>query len=285
MTISGEAVRNLQEKDLRVLHALERLMNRYQWVPLDLLKRAAELGEKETSFRLSRLLAFGMAKYEKVPYEGYALVFAGYDALALHALSGKGTVSALGPFIGEGKESLVYEGLGVGRLVLKFHRVGQRSFQSARVKRGYMPEEGHVPWIFASAFSAEREFLALGRLHPKVAVPVPVERNRHVVVMSFLPGALLSRCTLGHPGAMLEAILHQVREAYRLGVIHADLSEYNVMVDGKRCFLIDWPQWLEASHPNAGETLERDLRVLLLYFARKYGIEYPLSRALSEVTG
>jgi len=285
MPISAEVVRNLQENDLRVLHALERLMKRYRWVPLDVLGRAAELGEKEVSFRLSRLLAFGMARYEKVPYEGYSLVFAGYDALALNALSGKGTVKALGPFIGEGKESRVYEGLGLGRLVLKFHRVGQRSFQSARVKRGYMPEEGHVPWIFASTFSAEREFLALSRLHPKVRVPVPVDRNRHVVVMSFIPGANLNRSPLEHPTATLDAILLQVREAYRLGVIHGDLSEFNVMVDGMRCYLIDWPQWMEAGHQNAGEILERDLRVLLLYFARKYGIEYPLPRALSEVTG
>jgi RIO kinase 2 len=285
MLISAEAVRNLQENDLRVLHALERLMKRYQWVPLDVVGRAAALGEKETSFRLSRLLGFGMAKYEKVPYDGYTLVFLGYDALALDALSRKDTVKSLGPFIGEGKESVVYEGLGLGRLVLKFHRVGQRSFQSARLKRGYMPEEGHVPWIFASAFSAEREYLALSRLHPRVSVPVPVERNRHVVVMSFLSGVNLFRCHLRDPGQVLDAILGQVREAYRLGVIHADLSEYNVMMDGERCFLIDWPQWMEAGHPNAGETLERDLRVILHYFSRKYGVKYPLARALSEVTG
>jgi RIO-like serine/threonine protein kinase len=42
---------------------------------------------------------------------------------------------------------------------------------------------------------------------------------------------------------------------------------------------------MEVSHQNAGEILERDLRVILDYFTRKYGIEYPLSRALGEVTG
>ena len=285
MLISAEAVRNLQENDLRVLHALERLMKRYRWVPLEVLRKGAELGEKETSFRLSRLLSLGMAKYEKVPYDGYSLVFSGYDALALEALSRRGTVSSLGPFIGEGKESVVYEGLGVGRLVLKFHRVGQRSFQAARVKRVYMPEEGHVPWIFASAMSAEREFLALKKLHPKVQVPVPVERNRHVVVMSFIPGVNLSRFTPEDPRAVLGAILHQVKEAWQLGVIHGDLSEFNVMMDGDRCFLIDWPQWVETGHPSAGEILERDLRVILSHFSRKYGIREPLDRVLAEVTG
>ncbi|HVN65090.1 MAG TPA: RIO1 family regulatory kinase/ATPase [Methanomicrobiales archaeon] len=284
MPISAGAVRNLQEKDLRVLHALERLMKRYQWVPLEVLRKGADLGEKETSYRLTRLLSLGMAKYEKVPYDGYALVFTGFDAIALEALSRKGTVASLGPFIGEGKESVVYEGLGVGRLVLKFHRVGQRSFQAARVKRSYLPGEGHLPWIFASARSAEREFLALQTLHPNVSVPVPVERNRHVVVMSFLPGTNLSRCSPENPAAMLDAILLQVREAYRLGVIHGDLSEFNVMVDGDRPYLIDWPQWVETGHPNARETLERDLRVILGYFSRKHGIEEPLARALGVVT-
>jgi len=285
MPISAEAVRDLQENDLVVLHALERLMKRYLWVPLDVLTRATGIGGKEVTFRLSRLLAAGMAKYEKVPYEAYSLVFTGYDALALEALCRRDTVKALGPFIGEGKESVVYEGLGLGRLVLKFHRVGQRSFQSARVKRGYMPEEGHVPWIFASAFSAEREFLALSKLHPKVHVPVPVERNRHVVVMSLLPGTNLSRVHLREPEAMLDGIIGEAREAYRLGVIHGDLSEFNVMVDGDRCSLIDWPQWVETGHPNAGETLERDVRVLLHHFTRKYGIERSLAGTIAEVTG
>jgi RIO kinase 2 len=284
MTISAEAVRTLREKDLRVLHALERLMKRYRWVPLESLCRSAELGEKETSYRLTRLHSLGMVKYEKVPYDGYSLVFLGYDALALDALAGKGTVSSLGPFIGEGKESVVYEGLGVGRLVLKFHRVGQRSFQAARVKRGYMPGEGHVPWIFASALSAEREFLALQTLHPAVRVPLPVERNRHVVVMSFLPMPNLSRCTPEDPAAVLVAILGQVREAYRLGVIHGDLSEFNIMMDGDVPYLIDWPQWVETGHPNAAETLERDLRVILSHFSRKYGIRYALEDAVREVT-
>jgi RIO kinase 2 len=57
------------------------------------------------------------------------------------------------------------------------------------------------------------------------------------------------------------------------------------MVDGDRCSLIDWPQWVETGHPNAGETLERDVRVLLHHFTRKYGIERSLAGTIAEVTG
>ncbi len=91
-----------------------------------------------------------MVRFNPVPYDGYALVFGGYDTLALTTLTRNGTISALGSKIGEGKESVVYEALGLGPVAIKFHRVGQRSFSSARLNRDYMPEEGHCPWLIAS---------------------------------------------------------------------------------------------------------------------------------------
>jgi len=282
MPVPAEYVRSLHAYELRILLTLERLMRRYQWVPLDVLKSATRFSESELSYRLGRLMAMDMVRYEKVPYEGYALVFNGYDSLALHTLTRRGTVQALGTLIGVGKESEVYEARGLGVVVLKFHRVGQRSFQSARVKRGYMPEAGHCPWLFASTNSAKMEYDALKTLHPAVSVPLPIDQNRHVVAMSFVPGVNLSRATLEEPQIILDEILDNVREAYRLGIVHGDLSEFNVMVDERQCWLIDWPQWVETAHPNAGEILARDIENILQYFKRKYGIEYAFDEALAR---
>lgn len=283
MPVPAEYVRSLHAYELRILLALERLMRRYQWVPLEVLKSATKFSESELSYRLGRLMAMDMVRYEKTPYEGYALVFNGYDSLALHSLTRRGTVQALGTLIGVGKESEVYEAMGLGVVVLKFHRVGQRSFQSARVKRGYMPEAGHCPWIFASSNSAKMEYDALKTLHPAVSVPLPIDQNRHVVAMSFVPGVNLSRATVAEPEIILNEILGNVREAYRLGIIHGDLSEFNVMVDERQCWLIDWPQWVETAHPNAGEILNRDIENILQYFKRKYGLEYAFDEALARV--
>jgi RIO kinase 2 len=285
MPLSAERIRSLQPSDLKVLLALERLMKRYRWVPLEELRGEADLSESETRYRIGRLMERGMVRYEKVPYDGYTLIFGGYDALALHAVSEKGTVTALGEFVGEGKESVVYRGLGLSEVALKFHHVGQRSFRSARVKRGYLPMEGHIPWIFASAHSARQEFAALSLLHPAVPVPIPVVRNRNLVVMGWVDGTTLNRRTVGAPGEVLDRILGHVAAAYRCGVIHGDLSEFNIMVDGDRVTLIDWPQWVEPTHPNAEEVLRRDLGNLLAHFARKYALEYPVGQAMAEVTG
>lgn len=283
MPVPAEYVRSLHTYELRILLALERLMRRYRWVPLEVLKSATRFSESELSYRLGRLMAMDMVRYEKTPYESYALVFNGYDTLALHTLTRRGTVQALGTLIGVGKESEVYEAMGLGVVVLKFHRVGQRSFQSARVKRGYMPEAGHCPWIFASSNSAKMEYDALKTLHPAVSVPLPIDLNRHVVAMSFVPGVNLSRATLEEPESVLDEILDNVREAYRFGIVHGDLSEFNVMVDEGQCWLIDWPQWVETAHPNAGEILNRDIENILQYFKRKYGLEYAFDEALARV--
>jgi len=286
MPISADNIRSLHRYEVRILLALERLMRWHRWVPLEILKSATGFSDSELAYRIGRLIEKDMVRYEKVPYDGYALVFTGYDTLALLTLTKRNTVTALGSQIGVGKESEVYEAMGLGPVVLKFHRVGQRSFQAARTKRGYMPESGHCPWLFASVRSAKREYDALTQLHPAVRVPLPIDRNRHVVVMSFIQGANLNRCTLEAPGDALEEILDNVREACLLGVIHGDLSEFNVMVDdGGRCWIIDWPQWVETAHPNAEEILQRDVQNILQYFSRKYGLAYTLEDGMARVIG
>lgn len=260
-------------------------MKRYQWVPLDLLKRDLGLSLSEVTYRLGRLMERGMVRYDIVPYEGYTLVSTGYDAMALATLTRRGTISALGCQIGEGKESVVYEALGLTQVALKFHHVGQRSFSHVRVSREYLPEQGHCPWIFASRYSAEREYEALRLLHPEVSVPLPVDSNRHVVVMEYIDGVNLNRCELEDPKPIMEEILDEVARMYRKGVIHADLSEFNVMIRDGRPVLIDWPQWVDTTHPNATEILIRDIGNIIRYFSRKYKLRSTEKEAVAWVTG
>lgn len=285
MPVSAENVRSLQPYDVRVLMAIERLMRRYRWVPLDVLRHSTGFSESEVSYRLGRLMKMDLVKSSAVPYEGYQLVFAGFDTLAIHTLTRRGAIRALGPLIGEGKEAVVYEALGFGPVVLKFHRIGQRSFQSARRSRGYMPEGGHFPWIFASTSSAKREFEALNQLFDEIKVPVPIDQNRNVVVMSLIDGVTINRCTLPDPAASLEQVLGFVATAYRLGVVHGDLSEFNIMFDGEDCWIIDWPQWVEVSHPNAPEILAHDVANVLNHFEKKYGLSRSAEDVMARVVG
>ncbi|MDD1686971.1 RIO1 family regulatory kinase/ATPase [Methanoregula sp.] len=284
MGVAAEHIRTLNKYEKSILLALERGMKRYAWVPLEYLKTATKLSESEINYRLSRLMEWGMVRFNPVPYDGYALVFGGYDTLALATLTQKGTISALGTLLGEGKESVVYEALGLGPVAIKFHRVGGRSFSSARLNREYM-EDGHCPWLIASRKSAEREYQALKALHPKVSVPLPIAQNRHTVVMSLINGPILNRCNVASPDEFLDEILENVRIAYQAGIIHSDLSEYNILVEDGKCILIDWPQWVGTDHPNAEAIAGRDIDNILAFFKRKYKLKRDREVALQWVTG
>ncbi|MDU9375972.1 hypothetical protein McpSp1_05560 [Methanocorpusculaceae archaeon Sp1] len=284
MPLSADDIKNLHKYEIRILNALERMMRRYRWVPEDDLRTAVHLSATETKYRVGNLIHLDMVRSDSVPYKGYSLVFKGYDALALSGLAAKKSISALGSMIGVGKESEIYEALGFGVVVLKLHKIGQRSFQTVRTNRDYMPEEGHCPWIFASAKSAAREYEALTALNGKVNVPVPIDINRHVIVMSFIQGVNLNRCQLENPDAVWQEILEQVKIAYSEGYIHGDLSEYNIMYDGAVVWIIDWPQWITPAHQNADAALRHDLETVGAFFTKKYQKTYDIDEAIRFVT-
>jgi RIO kinase 2 len=143
-----------------------------------------------------------------------------------------------------------------------------------------MPEEGHCPWLIASRRSAEREYQALTALHPKVSVPLPIGQNRHTVVMALITGPNLNHCRVEEPEEVLDEILTYAGIAYHEGIIHADLSEYNILMEEGRCVIIDWPQWVGTTHPNAGSILERDIDNILTFFKRKYKVQYDRGDAM-----
>jgi len=119
------------------------------------------------------------------------------------------------------------------------------------------------------------------RLYPGVSVPEPVDHNRNVVLMAIAEGGELSKTRVVDPEWYLDKILEQVGLAYAKGVVHGDLSEYNIFVSDEGVTLIDWPQYVEVGDARAGELLERDVGNVLAFFKRKYGVE----RDVGEVVG
>jgi RIO kinase 2 len=103
--------------------------------------------------------------------------------------------------------------------------------------------------------------------------------------MSLINGLNLNRYKLPDPKDTLDEILENVRLAYEAGVIHADLSEYNILVEEGKCIIIDWPQWMETNHPNADTVLARDVNNILAFFVRKYKLSYDPADAVRCVTG
>lgn len=287
--VAVQVFRKLESEDLRVLQVIETAMSKHEFVPKELIAKFSKFSLEETAFRLSRLSKFRLIRQMRVPYVGYTLNYAGYDCLAINALVKAGVLEAFGKPLGVGKEADVYDALNPKgeRIAVKFHRLGRISFRQTRRKRGYTTE--HTSWLFQSRLAAEKENQALKLVYPHgVAVPKPISQNRHVLAMGMIEGAELAECKeIPKPEKVLKEILRNVRKAYsKAGVIHADLSEYNVILKpDMHILIIDWPQYITKEHPNAQQLLTRDVKNILRYFKRKHMLKAKLKEALAYVTG
>ena len=192
-------------------------------------------------------------------------------------------VKSIGEQIGVGKESVVYDALGEIPLAIKFHRQGRTSFKHVRRLRDHLTDQPKVPWLYAASLAARREFQVMEKLYPMVSIPQPVAVSRHALAMEFVYGPQLNKITLSDPENGLNMILEEVGKAWSRGIVHADLSEFNIMIADAGPKLIDWPQAVEVSHPHSQELLERDLSNVLRFFERKYKIIMPLEKALRLV--
>lgn len=278
----------LEREDLRVLLAVELSMAGFESVPVDRIVKYANLNRQEVEFRISRLNKQGLIYGQEGPYVGYVLNYTGYDCLALNALVKAEVLEALGRSLGVGKESDVHEALTPdgNQVAIKFQRLGRVSFRDTRRKRSYMMEGGRVNWLYRSRLAAEREFEGLRlAFEAGVSVPKPIHNNRHVVVMSYIDGYnLVEVDNLNDPGGFLDEVLFNVRLAYKAGVIHADLSEFNIVVQANgKVLLIDWPQYITINHPNAEMLLKRDIRIVLKFFNGKFDVDRDFEEALEFV--
>lgn len=120
-----------------------------------------------------------------------------------------------------------------------------------------------------------------------VHAPRPLCLEKNIIVMEFLgregkPYPLMSDA--GAAEGELESILEDIRKCYKAGLVHADLSEYNIMVWEGPPYIIDWGQGVARGHKKAEEYLERDVRNILEYFAA-FGVKKGPEEVLAWIRG
>ena len=109
-----------------------------------------------------------------------------------------------------------------------------------------------------------------------VRVPRPIARRGNVLVMEFIgdpeqrgkPAPLLKDAPLEDPDAAFRTLKRYIELLYvKARLVHADLSEYNVMVKGGELVVIDFGSAVDVGHPRALEFLKRDIRNIFAFFA------------------
>jgi RIO kinase 2 len=289
--VAAKIFRTLEPEDFKVLRAVEIQMKKSEFISEELIPRHAKLSNEEVTYRLDELSKHGLLQHQSTPYVGYRLTTAGYDCLAINALVKADVLQAFGKPLGIGKESDVYDALMPDntRVAVKFHRLGRTSFRQTKRKRGYIVEQAYTPtWLYQSRLAAKKEFEALSTLYPKgISVPKPIKQNRHVIVMSIIEGAELYYLEIPNPRKVLDEILLNIKKAYKdAGIIHADLSPYNIIVQlDEHILIIDWPQYVTIKHPNAEQLLQRDVQNVLSFFRQKLRLETDPKDILVTIKG
>lgn len=283
----AEIVKSFDKRDYRTLVGIEAAMKFFEWVPVSEIPKYANLPFSEVTYRLKVLGKRDLLQHTIHPYDGYRIYFEGYDVLALYTLVARGTLTALGSIMGVGKESVVHEAQdSFGHsVVVKMHREGRTSFKQVKRSRTHLDGVRHFSWIYAARLAAKTEYDFLVQLYPKVSVPRPIDHNRNAIVMEVAMGWPLVSTTLENPMWYFDEIVKEIKNAYDLGFIHGDLSEFNVFAHDDGVVLIDWPQCISVGSNGADEVLMRDIVNVTRFFQRKYGLEIDAEMTYQSVTG
>ncbi|MFX0102341.1 MAG: RIO1 family regulatory kinase/ATPase [Candidatus Hodarchaeota archaeon] len=282
-------VSQLEKEEFRVLNAIEIGMRKFEMVPFTNLPFYTRYDPEEVRHWLDKVHKKDLIIRESGKKERYILNSKGYDLLALHALAEKDVVASIGNSLGVGKESDVYQAISPSgeKLALKFHRIGRTSFRAVMKKRDYATGKRHYSWLYLSRLSAAREAGHLKKLNEiNIAVPKFITHNRHVVVMALYQGQEIHEFPrLENPGRLFKEVIDNVKRVYQeAGLIHCDLGEFNIIYTlDEKVLIIDWPQAVERSHPNAEVFLRRDLENICVFF-QKQGIDCDENAFYDEIT-
>jgi Serine/threonine protein kinase involved in cell cycle control len=197
---------------------------------------------------------------------------------ALYKLVEDDHIEAFGGPISTGKEANVYEAMG-GDSEVASRSSGSTPRPSSRCASIWRATPGFegigndkkqivLAWV-------RKEFANLQRAQEAgVRVPTPIAVERNVLVMELVGlvedrARRLAEVSVENPETAYEVVREYMRRLHTAGLIHGDLSEYNMIIHDGELVIIDLGQAMTVHHPNARDLLERDCENVASFFSRQ----------------
>ena len=218
----------------------------------------------------------------------------GADRKTLDEVFDKPTLNTLGKLISDGvidildfpistgKEGNVFRGVTPDKkfVALKIYRTSNATFKHMS---NYMVGDPRFKAISRNRREiirewTKKEYKNLQILHEiGVRAPKPIKRIKNILVMEYIgdsnmPAPMLKDVTLRNPKKIFDNLIGSISKMYKkAGLIHSDLSMFNVLMHKSQPYIIDVGQSVLKEHPLAYDFLKRDIHNIVHYF-RKYGI-------------
>lgn len=147
----------------------------------------------------------------------------------------------------------------------------KREMRAMRIKSSFGQQMSHTSWLM-------HEYNTLEALHEAgAAVPKPYANGMNALLMSYIgdeqmPAPTLIEIDLDSDEAhyLFDEALRNIELMLSMGIVHGDLSAYNILYWDGKITLIDFPQVTPImSNPNAEFILERDVTRVCDYFSKQ----------------
>jgi RIO kinase 1 len=211
-------------------------------------------------------------------------VFDRTSLLVLEKFMKKDIFRTIDHCIARGKEANVYRGTDTkgNHVAIKMYRLRSPSFQNMqdyiqgdrRFERGLNSKKDIIFTWTQKEFSNLKLMDEFG-----VHVPKPIAFKCNVLAMEFLGENGQPYPTLADVGTedvkkTRKYILDDIKKIGEAGLVHADLSEYNILMGSKRPYIIDVGQSVLKNHPKADEFYARDIYNIDKYFKKYPPLKY-----------
>ncbi len=222
----------------------------------------------------------------------FADVFGKHTLLTLYKMMTDKVFEKVAGEISTGKEANVFVAeRGDGSIIiLKIYRIETADFKNILPYiagdnrfRGLQKNKKSIIFTWA-----RKEFSNLSRLEAAgIRVPHPLAFRNNILAMEFIgddsPAQTMKTSQLTDPEKVFRKIKTFIRKAYKEAkLVHADLSEYNVLMLNNEPVVIDCGQAVLTSHPMAEEFLERDIKNICRFFEKK-GVDTEQNKMLQWV--
>ena len=206
--------------------------------------------------------------------------------------------------IKSGKEAVVYKALLDGEVVaMKLYKdpeernfknvddyLAGKHYRTSSHKRAveknntFAKRLKHDNWV-------KREFFMLQALFQKGAcIPRPILQIDDALFMEFLgnedeiaPRLSDIKLTPAEAQKIFDSIIENIKILSDAGVVHANLSEYNILYWNSKAYIIDFPQSIDVRNQECSkEFLERDLRNIINFFKKYIEIDSAKIHAIFE---
>lgn len=226
-----------------------------------------------------------MPRKSREEWKTYNSVFDNFTNRLLFKLSSQGHFDELLSIIAPGKEAVVFTASRGDEIVaVKIYRLETANFSKMY---DYLRVDPRLSKLGKATvgdpkrrtiFSwTEREYrnLLLAR-EAGVRAPTPIAYDHNILVMEFVgedkePAPLLKQSPPDNVEDFAEQCFEMIKRFADAGMVHGDLSEYNILNHNEEPVFIDFSHSIPLVAPNSKELLERDVLNVCNYF-RKLGV-------------